>query len=67
MSEPSMRMTGTIDWNDVFDALEEVNYQGIYNLELQLLHFGTGFEYEMAEFGVKLMRHMLKARYGDNA
>lgn len=60
-------MTGTIDWNDVFNALDEVGYSGTYNLELQLHHFGNGFEYETAEFSVKLLRHMLKTHYGDKA
>ena len=36
-------MTGTIDWNDVFDALDEINYQGTYNVELNLCHFGKKF------------------------
>lgn len=30
---------GTIDWPDVFDALEEIGYEGYYNYELHL-HFG---------------------------
>ncbi len=58
-------MTGCIDWNDVFDALDEVGYNGIYNMELQLAHFGKGFEIETAEFGIKVLKHMLKTRYGD--
>lgn len=60
-------MTGTIDWNDVFDALDEVGYQGNYNLELLLTHFGKGFEEQTAAFGIALMRHMLKSRYGEDA
>lgn len=57
-------MTGTIDWNDVFNALDEVGYSGIYNMELSHCHFGCGFEKEHAEFAVKVMRHMLETRYG---
>ena len=60
-------MTGTIDWNDVFDALDEVGYHGTYNMELNLGHFGAGFELETAAFSVKLLRHMLNTRYGDKA
>lgn len=60
-----MPMTGTIDWNDVFNALDEVGYSGIYNMELNHLHFGKGFEKANAEFAVKLMRHMLDMRYGE--
>ena len=57
--------TGSIDWNDVLSALDEVGYDGIYNLEINLPCFGKGFEIETAEFAVKLMRHALKTRYGE--
>lgn len=57
-------MTGTIDWKDVFDALDEVNYQGNYNMELNLRHFGKKFAVETAAFAVKVMRFMLDERYG---
>lgn len=58
-------MTGTIDWNDVFDALDEIGYDGYYNLELMLAkHFGEGFMEETAEFAVKVLRYMLDTRYG---
>lgn len=56
--------TGTIDWNDVFDALDEVGYNGIYNMELSHNHFGKGFMKESAEFSVKVMKYMLEERYG---
>ena len=59
-------MTGTIDWNDVFDALDEINYQGTYNMELNLCHFGKKFAVETAAFAVKVMRFMLDERYGKN-
>lgn len=57
-------MTGTINWKDVFDALDEVNYQGNYNMELNLVHFGKKFAVETAAFAVKVMRFMLDERYG---
>ena len=60
-------MTGTIDWKDVFDALDEIGYSGIYNMELALRHFGKDFQIETAEFAVKLMRYILKERYGEQA
>lgn len=56
-------MTGTINWSDVFSALEEVNYHGNYNMELNLHHFGKGFSVETAAFAVKVMRYMLNERY----
>lgn len=57
-------LTGCIDWNDVFDALDEIGYSGVYNMELNLGHFGKGFEKQTAEFAVKVMRHFLDTRYG---
>ncbi len=57
-------MTGTIDWNDIFDALDEIGYNGIYNMELRLVHFGRDFQVETAAFAVKLMRYLLRERYG---
>ncbi len=51
--------TGVIDWDDVFKALDEVGYNGIYNLELNLQHFGKGFEIQTAEFSIKLLNHMI--------
>ena len=53
-------MTGVIDWKEVMSALKEVGYDGVFNLELNLQHFGKGFEIEMAEFSVKLMKFMLE-------
>ena len=58
-------MTGCIDWNDVFNALDEVGYSGVYNMELNLTHFGEDFAAEEAAFAVKVMRQMLRVRYGE--
>ncbi len=57
-------MTGCIDWRDVFDALDEIEYDGVYNMELNLRHFGDNFLTETAEFSVKLMKNLLADRYG---
>lgn len=54
--------TGTIDWKDVLDALDEIHYQGYYNLELELRWFGEELMIESAEFAVKVMRNLLKNR-----
>ncbi len=59
-------MTGTIDFEDVFNALDEIGYDGIYNMELNLRHFGKNFIIETAEFAVKVMKNMLTERYGEN-
>lgn len=57
--------TGTIDFDDVFSALDEIGYSGIYNMECNLDHFGRNFQYEEAEFAVKVMKNILKERYGN--
>lgn len=56
-------MTGTINWNDVFDALDEVGYSGYYNMELNLTNFGLSMMVESAAFAVKLMKDILRRRY----
>lgn len=61
-----MPMTGCIEWDDVFDALDEVGYHGVYNMEIKLAHFGDNFIVEHAEFAVKLLKYMLKKRYQNN-
>ena len=53
---------GTIDWDDVFDALNEVGYDGVLNLEVNFSKYGNGFELETAEFSVKLLKYLLKKR-----
>ncbi|MBE6589805.1 MAG: sugar phosphate isomerase/epimerase [Ruminococcaceae bacterium] len=55
-------MTGCIDWNDVMDALDEIGYEGVYNMELNLTHFGKNFMIEEAAFAIKVMRQILKDR-----
>lgn len=55
-------MTGTIDWKDTLNALDEIGYAGVYNMELSLGHFGSGFEIETAAFAIKVMKHMLSGR-----
>ena len=57
-------MTGVIDWTEVFDALDEINYEGVYNMELNLKHFGDNLLAETAEFAIKVMRNFLANRYG---
>ena len=54
--------TGTIDWDDVFDALDEIGYDGVYNLELNLACFGEGIEIETARYGIEVLRNYLNHR-----
>ncbi len=57
-----MPLSGCIDWNDVLDALDEIGYDGIYNMELNLRHFGEELKVEYAEFAIKVMRNLLDKR-----
>ncbi len=59
-------LTGCIDWDDVFNALDEIGYDGVYNMELNLgVIGGKGLEIESADYAVKVMRNFLKNRYGE--
>lgn len=57
---------GSIDWNDVFAALDEVGYNGVYNMELNLASLGKDFIDEYAAFAIKYLKNLLCLRYGDN-
>jgi sugar phosphate isomerase/epimerase len=56
-------MTGDLDWKDIMDALEEVGYDGYYNMELNLGWFGPDMMIETAAFAIKVMRNILKDRH----
>ncbi len=56
-------MTGCIDWEDVLNALDEIGYDGVYNMEVVLECFGEGIEEETAAYAVKVMRNMLDKHY----
>ncbi len=58
-------LSGTIDWDDVFNALDEIGYNGIYNMEVNHSHFGKEIFVDSAEFAVKVMKNILKQRYGE--
>lgn len=57
-------LTGTIDWDDVFDALDEVGYSGVYNMEISLQRFGEEIVCDTAAYSVKILRNILDKRYG---
>ena len=58
-------MTGSIDWADVMDALDEIGYRGYYNMEISLGCFGRELAVETAAFAIKIMRNLLKSKYGE--
>ncbi len=53
-------MTGDLNWEDIMNALDEVGFDGWYNLENNITNFGKGFWLEEAEFAVKVMRNIIK-------
>jgi sugar phosphate isomerase/epimerase len=57
-------LTGTIDWDDVFDALDEVGYSGVYNMEISLQRFGEEIMEDTAAYSVKILKNILDKRYG---
>lgn len=54
---------GNIDWDDVFDALDEVDYNGVYNLEINLSKAGEGRECEFAKEAINILKNLLEKRY----
>ena len=55
-------MSGNLNWNEILDALDEIGYDGIYNMELALGTFGKGLEIETAEFSIKILRNLFRLR-----
>ncbi len=62
-----MPLSGTIDWKDVFDALDEVGYLGVYNMELNLGFYGEHVCIDTGAFAIKVLRNYLRKRYGGDA
>ncbi len=59
-------LSGNLDWFEVLSALKEVGYDGTYNMELNLNHFGKSLSMvrDYAEFSVKVMKNLLDDFYG---
>lgn len=60
-----MPLSGSMNWNDIFDALDEVGYSGTYNMELNLGFYGRELAPDYAAFAVKVLRCFLNQRYGE--
>ncbi len=63
LDQHKMPLTGSINWEDVLDALDEIGYNGIYNMELNLAWFGPELMVETAAFAIKVLRNMLEKHY----
>lgn len=62
--EHCLPLTGFVDFPDLFRALDEVGYTGVYNLEVNFNIFGQDFQEETATFTVQLLRRMLDRHDG---
>ena len=58
-STPIFDARGGVDWEDVFDALDEINYSGVYNFETKLEHYGAMLEEATYFFG-KYLRYFVE-------
>lgn len=56
-------IAGGIDWEKTFDALDEIGYDGVYNMEIALARYGEELIVDTAAFAVKVMKSFLKNRY----
>lgn len=63
---PLMGDRGCVDWPDVFDALDEIGYQGVYNFELRLVPYYYALPEAMHFLG-KFLRRFLDDRGRGNA
>lgn len=60
-SAPLFDKRGCIDWEDVFDALDEINYTGVYNFEMNMSHYGKFLE-DAIEFFGKYLRYVVETK-----
>lgn len=56
------KISGTIDWNATFDALDEIGYNGVYNMELELKVYGIEVMDDTARLAVSAMRNFISKR-----
>lgn len=60
-----MPFSGSLNWNAIFDALDDIGYDGIYNMELNLAFYGRELVVDTAAFAIKVLRRYLNERYAD--
>lgn len=65
VDKSGQQISGTIDWGKTFDALKEIGYSGVYNMELHLQRYGEELIAETGAFAIKVLRNALKKREND--
>jgi sugar phosphate isomerase/epimerase len=53
-------LSGTADWKDILQALDEIGFDGYYNLEVSPTHFGPALAKDEEAFAIKILRNLLK-------
>lgn len=53
---PRCKMEGGVNWQEVYEALDEIGYDGVYNFELSLGHYGEAIEEAVHFLGTYLRR-----------
>ena len=56
------QLEGTIDWDETAEALREIGYDGVYNMELHLQRYGAEVMPEFCRFAVAVMRNFLEKK-----
>ncbi len=56
------QLDGTIDWDETVEALREIGYDGVYNMELHLSRYGEEVMPEFCRFAVAVMRNFLEKK-----
>ena len=62
VAKRAWQIDGTIDWDDTFAALEEIGYDGYYNMEIDLKRYGDDIMPEMVRFAVIVLKNALQKR-----
>lgn len=58
-------LTGCVDWWDFMRALDEIGYNGYYNLELGFNNYTHALGMEETIFSIKVMKYILQKHYGE--
>jgi len=58
---PLMGDPGAVNWPDVFDALDEIGYAGVYNFEIQLVRYSYALP-EAIHFLGKMLKRFVENR-----